>query len=241
MLGGEVVEFPTIEIRPPDSFELLDQAIQRISSYDWLMFTSVNGVERFLERFQRLGLTINEISGIEVGAIGPETAKRLVASQIQPTLVPEQYRAEGILEALTPARVAGKKVLLPRASRARDILPETLREWGAQVDVVEAYQTVLPRADVSALCGLLRDGKIDMVTFTSSSTVANFAAMFQNQDLTVLLAKVAVACIGPITNRTLKDLGMQAQVVAEEFTIAGLLRAMVSYFSGTEAPRIDRK
>jgi uroporphyrinogen III methyltransferase/synthase len=106
---------------------------------------------------------------------------------------------------------------------------------------VEAYQTVLPRADVSALCGLLRDGKIDMVTFTSSSTVANFAAMFQNQDLTVLLAKVAVACIGPITNRTLKDLGMQAQVVAEEFTIAGLLRAMVSYFSGTEAPRIDRK
>jgi len=241
MLGGEVVEFPTIEIRPPDSYEALDQAIQRISSYDWLMFTSVNGVERFLDRFHQLGLTIDEIAGIEVGAIGPETAKRLVAAQIRPALVPEQYRAEGIIEALTAAKMTGKKVLIPRAAKARDILPGTLRAWGAQVDVVEAYQTVLPRADVSAVCGLLRDGKIDMVTFTSSSTVSNFAAMFQNQDLSVLLAKVAVACIGPITSRTLEGLGMQAEVVAEEFTIPGLLRAMVSYFSQAEGPRIDRK
>ena len=241
MLGGQVVEFPTIEIRPPDSYGSLDDAIQRIASYDWIMFTSVNGVERFLERFHRLGLTITDINGIEIGAIGPETAKRLASAQIQPTLVPGEYRAEGILNALTAARMAGKKVLIPRAARARDILPETLRQWGAQVDVVEAYQTVPPRTDVSALFGLLRDGKVDMVTFTSSSTVANFAAMFQNQDLPVLLAKVAVACIGPITSRTLEDLGMQADVVAEEFTIPGLLRAMVSYFSRAEVSGLDSK
>ena len=123
MLGGEVVEFPTIEIRPPQSYEPLDQAIQRISSYDWLMFTSVNGVEQFLNRFEQLGGKIADIAGIQVGAIGPETAKRLIAAQIQPTLVPEQYQAEGILEALTKATMRGKKVLIPRAAKARDILP----------------------------------------------------------------------------------------------------------------------
>jgi uroporphyrinogen III methyltransferase/synthase len=240
-LGGEVVEFPTIEIRPPESYEPLDQAIHRISNYDWVMFTSVNGVEQFLGRFAQVGEKITDIAGLEVVAIGPETAKRLIAAQIQPTLVPEQYQAEGILEAMTPATMQGKKVLIPRAAKARDILPDTLRKWGAQVDVVDAYQTVLPRIDVSAVCSLLRQGKIDMVTFTSSSTVSNFAAMVQNQDLSVPLAEVAIACIGPITKKTLEDLGMRADVVAEEFTIPGLLRAMVSYFSRPEPSRIDRK
>jgi hypothetical protein len=127
MLGGEVVEFPTIEIRPPQSYEPLDRAIQRISNYDWLMFTSVNGVEQFLNRFEHLGGKTSDLAGIQVGAIGPETAKRLIAGQIQPTLVPEQYRAEGILEALTAATMRGKRVLIPRAAKARDILPETLR------------------------------------------------------------------------------------------------------------------
>jgi uroporphyrinogen III methyltransferase/synthase len=240
MLGGEVVEFPTIEIRPPQSYEPLDQAIQRISSYDWLMFTSVNGVEQFLNRFDQLGRTIADLAGIEVGAIGPETAKRLIAAQIQPTLVPEWYQAEGILEALTKATMREKKVLIPRAAKARDILPETLRQWGARVDVVAAYQTVLPQVDVSAVCRLFREGKIDVVTFTSSSTVSNFAAMLQNQDLSVLLAKVTIACIGPITKKTLEDLGMRAEVVAEEFTIPGLLSAMVSYFSPAGTERLDR-
>src|SRR4029450_6961501 len=156
-LGGEVVEFPTIEIRPPESYGPLDQAIYQIANYDWLIFTSVNGVEQFLNRFEKLGKNIADLAGIEVGAIGPETAKSLMAAEIRLNLVPEPYQAEGILEALLSKDVFGKRVLIPRAARARDILPETLRQRGARVDVVEAYQTVLPQAHAADLFNSLRD------------------------------------------------------------------------------------
>ena len=236
-LGGEVVEFPTIEIRPPESYGPLDQAINQIGSYDWLIFTSVNGVEQFLNRFEKLEKNIADLAGIEVGAIGPETAKRLTAAQIQPSLVPKQYQAEGILEALIPETVLGKRILIPRAAKARDILPETLRQWGARVDVVEAYQTVLPQVDVSALCRLLREGTIDIITFTSSSTATNFAAMLRDQDLPRLLSRAVIACIGPITRKTVEDLGMRPEIVSEEFTIPGLVSAMVDYFAPTANQR----
>ena len=236
-LGGEVVEFPTIEIRPPESYGPLDQAINQIGSYDWLIFTSVNGVEQFLNRFEKLGKNIADLAGIEVGAIGPETAKRLTAAQIQPSLVPKQYQAEGILEALIPETVLGKRILIPRAAKARDILPQTLRQWGARVDVVEAYQTVLPQVDVSALCKLLREGTIDVITFTSSSTATNFAAMLRDQDLPRLLSRTVIACIGPITRKTVEDLGMRPEIVSEEFTIPGLVSAMVDYFARTANQR----
>ena len=236
-LGGEVVEFPTIEIRPPESYDRLDQSINQIGIYDWLMFTSVNGVEQFLNRFEKLGKNIADLAGIEVGAIGPETAKRLTAAQIQPSLVPKQYQAEGILEALISETVLGKRILIPRAAKARDILPETLRQWGARVDVVEAYQTVLPQVDVSALCKALREGTIDMITFTSSSTATNFAAMLRDQDLPRLLSRAVIACIGPITRKTVEDLGMRPEVVSEEFTIPGLVSAMVDYFARTANQR----
>jgi uroporphyrinogen III methyltransferase / synthase len=236
-LGGEVIEFPTIEIRPPESYGPLDQAINQIGSYDWLIFTSVNGVEQFLNRFEKVGKNIADLAGIEIGAIGPETAKRLTAAQIQPSLVPKQYQAEGILEALISETVLGKRILIPRAAKARDILPETLRQWGARVDVVEAYQTVLPEIDVSALCKLLREGTIDMITFTSSSTATNFAAMLRDQDLPRLLSRAVIACIGPITRKTVEDLGMRPEVVSEEFTIPGLVSAMIDYFAGTANQR----
>ena len=230
-LGGEVVEFPTIEIKPPASYGPLDEAIKHIASYDWLIFTSVNGVEHFLRRFAKFGKNLTDLAGIEVGAIGPETAKRLTTAQIQPRLVPKLYQAEGILEALIPENVLGKRILVPRAAKARDILPETLRQWGARVDVVEAYQTVLPEVDVSALCRLLLDGAIDVITFTSSSTAINFAALLGEQDLSRLLSKTVIACIGPITRKTVEDLGMRSAIVSEEFTIPGLVKAIVDYFS----------
>jgi uroporphyrinogen III methyltransferase/synthase len=236
-LGGEVIEFPTIEIRPPESYGPLDQAIYQIANYDWLIFTSVNGVEQFLNRFEKLGKNIANLAGIEVGAIGPETARRLTAAQIEPTLVPKQYQAEGILDELISETVLGKRILIPRAAKARDILPETLRRWGARVDVVEAYQTVLPQVDVSALCRLLREGTIDMITFTSSSTATNFSVMLRDQDLPRLLSRAVVACIGPITRKTVEDLGMRPEIVSEEFTIPGLVRAMVDYFSRTANER----
>jgi uroporphyrinogen III methyltransferase / synthase len=236
-LGGEVVEFPTIEIRPPESYGPLDQAIYQIANYDWLIFTSVNGVEQFLNRFEKLGKNIANLAGIEVGAIGPETARRLTAAQIEPTLVPKKYQAEGILDELISETVLGKRILIPRAAKARDILPETLRRWGARVDVVEAYQTVLPQVDVSALCRLLREGTIDMITFTSSSTATNFSVMLRDQDLPRLLSRAVIACIGPITKKTVEDLGMRPEIVSKEFTIPGLVRAMVDYFSRTANER----
>jgi uroporphyrinogen III methyltransferase/synthase len=230
-LGGEVVELPTIEIRPPASYEPLDQAIQQIKSYNWLIFTSVNGVERFLDRFKRLDKSVADLAGIEIVAIGPETARKLAAAGIPTGFVPQRYQAEGVLETLAGETLQGKKVLIPRASRARDILPETLRQRGAQVDVVAAYQTVSPQVDVPALCKLFSEGGIDMITFTSSSTASNFAAMLHGQDLSRLLATVVIACIGPITRKTVEDLGMRADVVATEFTIPGLVSAIANYFS----------
>jgi uroporphyrinogen III methyltransferase/synthase len=144
--------------------------------------------------------------------------------------VPAEYQAEGILEILAAETIKGKHVLIPRAARAREILPETLRLWGAEVDVVEAYQTVAPRADTNELRRMLGSGAVDMITFTSSSTVRNFTRLFGGQSLNEILGTTPIACIGPITEGTVKELGGVAAVVAREFTIAGLVCAMVAHF-----------
>lgn len=229
-LGGEVIEFPTIEIQPPESFAALDAAITRIAVYDWLIFTSVNGVEQFLTRFDRSGKSLTELQSKRVAAIGPPTAERLKGAGISSCLVPEQYQAEGVLDALKPGELRGRCVLIPRAAKAREVLPETLRQWGAFVDVVEAYRTVIPTADVSRLKSLLQEGTVDMVTFTSSSTAANFVKLFRGERLSDILHGTAIGCIGPITEATVRELGGKADLVSAEFTIPGLVRAMVDFF-----------
>jgi uroporphyrinogen III methyltransferase / synthase len=236
-LGGEVIEFPTIDIQPPESYAPLDDAIAKIQNYDWLIFTSVNGVEQFLIRLQSLGKSTSELNRIKVGAIGPETSKRLKVGGLQTFVVPEKYQAEGLLAVLNPEMMRGKKVLIPRAAKAREILPETLRRWGATVDVVEVYRTVIPKANSSALTRMLQARHVDMVTFTSSSTVANFAKLLQGQDLKTILNGIAVACIGPITESTIEEMGGRADVVARQFTIPGLIRAIVDYFEWQRRPR----
>jgi uroporphyrinogen III methyltransferase / synthase len=229
-LGGEVIEFPTIDIQAPESYAALDDAITKIETYDWLIFTSVNGVERFLFRLRSLNRSLIQLKGIKIGAIGPETSKRLTSARLQTFVVPEQYQAEGLVAVLTPEMMRGKKVLIPRAAKAREVLPETLRRWGATVDVVEAYRTVIPKANSSALTRMLQTRRVDMIAFTSSSTVANFAKLLQRQDLKTILNGIAVACIGPITKSTIEEMGGHADVVSREFTIPGLVRAMVDYF-----------
>ncbi|MBI2089001.1 MAG: uroporphyrinogen-III synthase [Deltaproteobacteria bacterium] len=230
-LGAEVVEFPTIEIVPAQSYERLDTAIQRLNAYHWIIFTSVNGVEHFWARFRKLGVDSREFSGVGIAAIGPKTAGALAAHGLKADLVPQEYRAEAILRELKPQDVQGKRILLPRAGKARDILPETLREWGAEVDEIEAYRTVPANSDAPQLRQELRANKIDMVTFTSSSTVSYFAALFPQDAVAKLLAKTAVACIGPITEKTAREMGIHVDVVAREYTISGLTRAIVEYFS----------
>ena len=235
-LGGIVVEFPTIEIRPPESFAAFDDAIRNIETYAWLIFTSVNGVQPFFARLGIHGKSTASIAGIKVGAIGPETAKRLEEFGIHACLIPERYRAEGILDAVAPQTMRGKKVLIPRAAEAREILPQTLRGWGASVDVVVAYRTVLPEIDVAPLAKLLSERRIDVVSFTSSSTVRNFARLFGDKKLSEILAGSAIACIGPITAHTAELLGGRADIVAEEYTIPGMMGAIVEYFETRPDP-----
>jgi uroporphyrinogen III methyltransferase/synthase len=229
-LGGDVIDFPTIEICPPESFAEFDAALDKLNLYDWVIFTSVNSVEPFLERLKLRGKTAEALSAHKVGAIGAETAKRLEAARIRASLVPERYQAEGILDAISPEEIRGKRVLIPRAAEAREILPATLRKWGAVVDVVVAYRTELPRLDVRPLSDLLVERKVDVITFTSSSTVRNFVRLFGGRKLGEIARGSTIACIGPITAATVEELGGRADIVADQFTVKDMLRAIVEHF-----------
>jgi uroporphyrinogen III methyltransferase/synthase len=231
-LGGEVIEFPTIEIQPAADPRALDEAIENLHRYDWLIFTSTNGVEIFLHRMAFLNVDVQGLAAMQVAAIGPETAKRLAAAGVKNCSVPGAYQAEGILEMLRADAMRGKRILIPRAAQAREILPVTLRQWGAKVDVVETYRTVIPRTETGKLKERLQRREIDMITFTSSSTVSNFARLFDGQRLTGILGETPIACIGPITENSVKELGGVATVSAREFTVPGLVRAIVEYFRG---------
>lgn len=234
-LGAEVIEFPTIEIVPPQSYGPLDRALREIRKYHWIIFTSVNGVAHFFARWRQSARGAEDFNGIKIAAIGPETAKSLEAMGLRPDLVPGEFRAEAILKQLAPDEMRGKRVLLPRAAQARDLLPNRLREWGAQVDVIEAYRTVQAGSEAGLLEGLLRRREIDMVTFTSSSTVANFAALLAEREIGGLLSNVAVACIGPITQRTAEELGIRVDVVSQDYTIPGLTKVIMQYFKKPSA------
>jgi uroporphyrinogen III methyltransferase/synthase len=229
-LGGEVIEFPTIDIQPPEHFEDFDAAVAQIETYDWLIFTSVNGVEPFLSRLRYVGKNTSALVHLKVGAIGPETAKRLEAAGLRGCLVPQRYQAEGILDAVSPEEMRDRRVLIPRAAEAREILPETLRRWGAVVDVVVAYRTAVASTDVRPLAALLGQGKVDAITFTSSSTVKNFVRLFDGRDLNEIAGGSAIVCIGPITAATVKELGGRVEITAREFTVSGLVSALVEYF-----------
>ena len=234
-LGGEPVGFPTIEIVAPPSYEPLDRAIQALGSYHWIIFTSANAVAHFWARFRKLEQEMRLLQRVRIAAIGPKTAKALANVGLKADLVPREYRAEAILEELQPEEIRARRILLPRAAEARDILPNTLRQWGAVVDEIAAYRTVPAKGDGADLRAELLDRKIDMVTFTSSSTVNHFVTLFPADVVGELLAKTAVACIGPITQKTAEDRGIRVDVVARDYTIAGLTQAIVKYFLRQQA------
>jgi uroporphyrinogen III methyltransferase/synthase len=229
-LGGEVIEFPTIEIVPPQDHGPLDRAIERLETYQWIFFTSVNGVEYFLARLDHFGKDATSMEGRKVVAIGPETGRRLDNAGIRPFLVPQKYQAEGILEGLAPEKIRGTRVLIPRAAQAREVLPETLRQWGGFVDVVPVYRTVAPKNDVTELTAMLRQNKVDVITFTSSSTVTHFVQLFHGENVAELVASTVIACIGPITGQTATDYGLRADIISEEYTVPGLVGAIVEYY-----------
>jgi uroporphyrinogen III methyltransferase/synthase len=227
-LGAEPVIFPTIAIRPPENWEPLDAAVERLSSYDWVIFTSTNGVRFFWERLDQTGRDARAFAGARLGAIGPVTAWELTARGLRPDLVPKQYVAEAILEEI--GGVEGQRILLPRADIARPLLAEGLRAAGAEVDEVAAYRTVPASAeDAQEIQEMLAVGELDVLTFTSSSTVRNFVAALE--PLPELPEGTVVACIGPITAQTARELGLPVHVSADEHTIEGLLQAVVDHCS----------
>jgi uroporphyrinogen III methyltransferase / synthase len=239
--GAAALEFPVIKIVAPESFGPLDSAIARLGEFDWLVFTSVNGVEYFWQRLAALHKTSSDLAHLKVCAIGPATAAALSERGVSPALVPHRFVAEGILADLGP--VAGLRFLLPRAELAREALLEGLEAGGALVEQVIAYRTVVADEDFPGKVGaaelvrLFERGEIDLITFTSSSTVRFFAARLAavtTQPLPRLLSKTLVACIGPITAGTARELGLKVGLEAPEFTVEHLVEAIIRYYEGVE-------
>jgi len=230
-LKAEVIEFPTIEIVPPLSWKELDQAIPRLKIYDWIIFTSANGVIFFWQRLREKGKSNHLPSSLKVCAIGPATANQLKERGVSIHHVPKEFIAESILEGFQKMAIRGKRILLARAKKARDILPKELRKMGAEVDVVEVYRTVKPKEGSKKLRQLLKEGRIDVITFTSSSTVDHFAELLKKEDLKKLLKGIAIACIGPVTAKTAKEWGLKVQIQPKQYTIPGLTQAIAQYFS----------
>jgi uroporphyrinogen III methyltransferase/synthase len=230
-MGAEVIEFPTIEIVPPLRWNELDRSLDQLSSYDWIIFTSANGVLFFWRRFQEKKKGLSLPPSLKVCAIGPATARELKEKKIRVDYVPEEYIAEAILGGFEKMSIQGKRLLLARAKVARDVLPRGLQRMGAEVDVVEVYRTMKPRGGAKTLRQLLTDGKADVITFTSSSTVNHFAEILKKEDLGILLKDVIIACIGPITARTALEQGMEVRIQPKEYTIPALTRAIAEYFN----------
>jgi uroporphyrinogen III methyltransferase/synthase len=230
-LGAEVIGFPTIEIVPPPHWGDVDRAMDRLKSYDWIIFTSANGVTFFWQRAKERGKPLRLPSSLKVCAIGPATADRLRKKKVSVHYIPKEFIAESILEGFEKTVIKAKRILLARAKKARDVLPKGLKELGAEVDVVAVYRTIRPRGGSKRLRRLLTEGEIDVIAFTSSSTVNHFAELLKNEDLKKLLKGIAIACIGPVTARTAKDWGMKVRIQPKEYTIPGLTRAIAEYFA----------
>ena len=229
-LGAEILEIPFIEIREPRSFKPLDAALKRIADYDWLVLTSVNGVEALSERMKRLRLRRSEFTHLQIAAIGPATRAAIEKLGLKVVVVPERYVAESVVESLR-GKAEGKRVLLARAKVARDVIPRELRRMCVKVDVVEAYETVVPASSKRRLLPIMKGPKCrpDVVTFTSSSTVRNFMALLGGRESLsrAHLNGIKFASIGPVTSETLREFGLAVHVEAEEYTVPGLIKAVV--------------
>lgn len=226
--GARIIELPFIEIRKPKSYKPLDAAIRNLSQYDWLILTSVNGVEALFTRLRTLRLKKKHLGHLKITAIGPATREAIEQRGVTVNVVPKEYVAESVVASLS-GQVEGKRVLLARAKVARDVIPRELRKLGAKVDVVEAYETVVPKQSRKRLPTLLKDSKRrpQVITFTSSSTAKNFMAL-AGKGSRKYFDGIRFASIGPITSATLRELGLPVHIEAREFTIPGLVRAIVA-------------
>jgi len=223
--GARVIYFPTIKIIPPDRFDDLDRTIDAIGTYDWVIFTSANGVKYFFERFHERGKDIRDLKGSKICTIGPATAGSISNLGLRVDIVPDEYISEGVVQAFEGQNLKGKRVLLPRAEIARDIIPEGLSKLGATVDVVTAYRTVNSGRKKDELSDLIKQNKVDVVTFTSPSTVTNFIDIIGRNEK--LPESIKIACIGPVTSSAAQEAGLNVDIMQGPYVISGLVCAIV--------------
>jgi uroporphyrinogen III methyltransferase/synthase len=237
--GAECIEYPTISLEPVESYEILDRALEEIEIYHWLLFASINAVDYFFKRLFELGRDVRDLKGPRIAAVGRITAEALADRGIKADLLPEEFTGDGLAETLIDEGVTGLNILIPRALKAREILPERLRDAGAEVTLAPVYQNVLPKSIAGEklkgdLLQALEEKRVDMVTFTSSSTVKNFVTLLGingSDELQNLMSGVSVATIGPITAKTAESYGLTVDVQPAEYTIPGLAESIVTYFS----------
>ena len=223
--GAEVLQFPTIRVVKAEDSEPLRRAVQQVESYDWIVFTSVNGVQRFWQELRACGRDTRSLCGVSLCAIGPATAAAIELEGAQADLVPGEFVAEGVIEALRETGdLSRQRVLLPRAEQARSVLPAALRESGAEVDEVIAYRTILDGAGADEIRRRLVEGRVDLITFTASSTVRNFVELVGTE-----IGPARVISIGPITSATARELGLPVHVEAEVHSVPGLIDALTRY------------
>ncbi|HZR66278.1 MAG TPA: uroporphyrinogen-III synthase [Terriglobales bacterium] len=234
-LGADVIEIPFIDIRPPRSYRPFDTALKQISTYNWIILTSVNGVEALSACMEKLQISRQKLAHLKIAAIGPATQQAIQKLGLEVSVVPSKYVAEAVVDALR-GKVEGQRVLLARARIARDVIPRELRKIGAVVDVVEAYETVVPAKSKKLLESLIGNPqrRPHVVTFTSSSTVKNFVELLggRGRPPHTKLDGIYFASIGPITSSTLRELELPVHIEAEEYTIDGLSRAVAALFAG---------
>jgi uroporphyrinogen III methyltransferase/synthase len=230
--GAEVIEAPAIRIEPPSDWTPLDEAIDQLERFDWIIFTSTNGVKSFMERMHELDRQPSVLvrAKAKLAAIGPATKAELESNGLRADVVPKRFIAEEVFEAINRfGRLEGSRILLPRADIARQTLPDLLRSEGAHVDVVVAYRTVAAREDIRRAVELVLAGEVDVVTFTSGSTVSSFFSVIESTER--LRGRFVPASIGPITSQALRDRGFAPGIEAAEYTSEGLVKAIVDYYA----------
>ncbi len=231
LAGARVISFPVIRVAPPQDWDSLDAALDRIEGYRWIIFTSANGVEFFFRRLRERGRDLRDLKGVRIAAIGPATAATIDSRGIRVDLVPEEFISEGVVRAFAGEELRGSRVLLPRAEEARDVIPEGLAGLGARCDIATTYRTVRSDRKASELEPLFADAKVDALTFTSPSTVKHFLGIMGEGFR--IPAGVRVACIGPVTAAAARKAGLSVDILQERYTIPGMVEALAAHF-GTE-------
>jgi len=235
-LGGMPVKFPVIAVAPPDSWDAADSAIDHLEGYEWVLFTSVNGVNAFMGRVLERKRGIKEaLAWVKICTVGLRTAEAVEQYGLQVDFVPGEFRAEAIVAGFQEMGAAGEKVLIPRAQIGREILPEELVKMGMKVDVVPVYKIVRPETDTSRLKAMLRNKEIDMVTFTSGSCVRNFIEILGAEEYKILLKGIKIACISPVTVDAARKYGLETDIVPGNYTVDDLVEAIARYYKKQEA------